>query len=282
MSKHASSKRYDILGVQVDAVTNNQAIKFITDWAADTSKPSGYVVKPYVEFFDRAFTDATVRQTLNEAELSIPDGVAVQWAAWYLYGGSHSFGRLLKTLTAIVMQPNKLTAILPGRAAGANFTWPLLEACAQTSLKVYLIGRPVGSQIELTAHHLTSNIEGLNIAGWFDGYDIHDQIDTAINDILKRKPDIILVGIGFPRQEKLMAELIDRIPHGVFIGEGGTFDFDQFGGHKPRAPRLLQRIGLEWLWRLGLEPSRIKRQLAIPRFISRVYRQGEELGIRDS
>jgi N-acetylglucosaminyldiphosphoundecaprenol N-acetyl-beta-D-mannosaminyltransferase len=59
--------------------------------------------------------------------------------------------------------------------------------------------------------------------------------------------------------------------HGVFIGEGGTFDFESFGGERKRAPQWVQRVGLEWLWRLILQPGRILRQLAVPRFIYRVW-----------
>ena len=78
--------------------------------------------------------------------------------------------------------------------------------------------------------------------------------------------------MGFPLQEQVCAYLASHIGHGVFIGEGGTFDYEQFGGARPKAPATMQKLGLEWLWRLGLEPRRIVRQLAIPRFIYRIWR----------
>jgi N-acetylglucosaminyldiphosphoundecaprenol N-acetyl-beta-D-mannosaminyltransferase len=70
-----------------------------------------------------------------------------------------------------------------------------------------------------------------------------------------------------------MARLAGRLEHGVLIGEGGSFDFRELGGRIRRAPPGLRRVGLEWLWRLGREPRRLRRQLAIPRFVVAVHRQ---------
>lgn len=77
--------------------------------------------------------------------------------------------------------------------------------------------------------------------------------------------------MGFPLQERVCAYLAKHAEHGVFIGEGGTFDYADFGGRRTKAPVLLQRLGLEWFWRLLLEPQRLLRQLAIPRFIYRIW-----------
>jgi N-acetylglucosaminyldiphosphoundecaprenol N-acetyl-beta-D-mannosaminyltransferase len=98
--------------------------------------------------------------------------------------------------------------------------------------------------------------------------------EELLQDIKSADPDIILVGMGFPLQEKLISKLAGKLEHGVLIGEGGTFDYRSFGGRQAKAPKLLQRIGLEWLWRLALQPKRLRRQLAIPRFLWRLYRQG--------
>jgi N-acetylglucosaminyldiphosphoundecaprenol N-acetyl-beta-D-mannosaminyltransferase len=77
--------------------------------------------------------------------------------------------------------------------------------------------------------------------------------------------------MGFPLQEEVCANLVARTSHGVYVGEGGTFDFVAFGGSLPKAPVRVQKLGLEWLWRLGREPNRIIRQLAIPRFMYRIW-----------
>jgi N-acetylglucosaminyldiphosphoundecaprenol N-acetyl-beta-D-mannosaminyltransferase len=98
-------------------------------------------------------------------------------------------------------------------------------------------------------------------------------VSPLADQIAQSGADLILVGMGFPLQETLMARLVDRLDHGVLVGEGGTFDYRSFGGRQARAPQLVQRVGLEWLWRLILDPRRIKRQLSIPRLIWKVYRE---------
>ena len=86
------------------------------------------------------------------------------------------------------------------------------------------------------------------------------------------KADLILIGMGFPLQENVARHLSTELTHGVFIGEGGSFDYESFGGNRPKAPARLQKLGLEWLWRLAKEPKRVRRQLAIPHFIYLVWK----------
>jgi N-acetylglucosaminyldiphosphoundecaprenol N-acetyl-beta-D-mannosaminyltransferase len=85
--------------------------------------------------------------------------------------------------------------------------------------------------------------------------------------------------MGFPAQERLMSALTARLQRGVFIGEGGSFDYRELGGHAQRAPAWMQRSGLEWFWRLLREPRRWRRQLAIPRFIWAVHRETRSHGV---
>jgi N-acetylglucosaminyldiphosphoundecaprenol N-acetyl-beta-D-mannosaminyltransferase len=280
MSKQTSYTRAEILGVEVDAVTIEQAIHHILDQAADHSRPAGYIVKPYVEFMDQAADDQSLRQILNEAELCLADGVALLWAAHYLYGGRRGVGRFWATLAAIILKPKSLEQPLPERIAGINFTWPLLEMAARRGVSVFLIGKETTAEIEATATAIHAKLPNLPIAGTYLGRDFSrprgDVGEAWFQDVLIRlqhaKPDLILVGMGFPLQEHVIARLAPQLAHGILIGEGGTFDYEQFGGHRQKAPRLMQHLGLEWLWRLLLEPRRWKRQLAIPRFIARVWR----------
>jgi N-acetylglucosaminyldiphosphoundecaprenol N-acetyl-beta-D-mannosaminyltransferase len=260
-----------ILGVPVDALTIAEAVDRVAARAADRSMPACYVTKPYVEFLDRAAVDAEVHELLLGAEWSLPDGVALQWAAAYL-AGPPRLSRLLGLLAAIVVRPRAVDSVLPERFAGVGFTLPLLERCAREGLRVHLAGSPKAQSIEATARHLRERLPGLAITGTSPG-----RLDAAGEEALAarlraERPDVVLVGMGFPRQERLMARLATRLDHGVLVGEGGTFDYTEFGGSTRRAPRALRRAGLEWLWRLGLEPSRWRRQLAIPRFVVRVWR----------
>ena len=264
-----------ILDVPVDALTIAEAVDLVAARAADRSSPACYVTKPYVEFLDRAAVDADVRALLRGAEWSLPDGVALQWAAAYLEGPPR-LSRLLGLLAAVVVRPRAVSRVLPERFAGVGFTLPLLERCARDGLGVHLAGSPKAQSIEATARHLRQRLPGLAVTGTTPGHlDAAAEEGLAIH-LRAERPDVVLVGMGFPRQERLMARLATRLDHGVLVGEGGTFDFTEFGGATRRAPQALRRTGLEWLWRLWLEPWRWRRQLAIPRFVVRVWRASRE------
>src|SRR5690606_10886946 len=101
--------------------------------------------------------------------------------------------------------------------------------------------------------------------GSHNGYDNHDEELKIIRMINESKTDIIFVGLGFPKQEQWIGKNKHRIRGRVIIGNGGTMDV--LAGVSKRAPEIFQRLGLEWFYRLMKEPSRIKRQMAIPKFI---------------
>lgn len=281
--------QYEILGVRIDALTRAEATTQIVDRAANSKQEAVYVVKPYVEFLDPAQLTDHTRALLNNSWLSLPDGVSTQWAAAYLYDGPPSWWRIVALGAGIVFRSAAITKPIPEKFGGTRFTWQVLEAAATRGLRVYLVGSPQGGDIGLTAAAIKNRLPELKIAGCWRGQlggmhgaallealatqPVENELAT---DLKKHKPDIILVGMGFPLQEELMAKLAPQLSHGVLIGEGGTFDYHSFGGRRPKAPEFVQEAGLEWLWRLILEPRRFGRQLAIPRFISTVYRTSKK------
>lgn len=280
MSKQTRYDKVDILGVNIDVISLSEAIEYICTYATDHAKPAAYVVKPYVEFLDRAAGNPELTTRLNEAELAIADGVAVIWAAHYLYAGPRTFWRFWVTLAQIVAAPRNLEWPLQERAAGVTFTWPLLKAAAAADMRVYIIGKETTAEIELVISRIIREIPDILIAGASSGRDQRvprGQVSPAwitqtTARIAATKADLILVGMGFPLQEHVCAQLAQQLDHGVFIGEGGTFDYESFGGVRRKAPASVQRIGFEWLWRLALEPKRIIRQLAIPRYLYRIWK----------
>jgi N-acetylglucosaminyldiphosphoundecaprenol N-acetyl-beta-D-mannosaminyltransferase len=263
-----------IQGVRIDPLTIDTAIERIVERAADPSAAAAYVVKPYVEFFPPT---AETRRLLERAWLVLADGVALQWAASYR-DGRPGLLRLGRSLADIVVAPQRLAAPIPERFAGITFTWPLLERAAEAGLSVVLVGSPKEQSVEATAAHLTERIPGLRISATAPGRGAAVEPDALAATIRSAQGDLVLVGIGFPRQERLIADLAGRLDHGVLIGEGGTFDYREFGGAIRRAPATLRRLGLEWLWRLLREPRRIRRQLAIPRFVARIHREAVRHG----
>jgi N-acetylglucosaminyldiphosphoundecaprenol N-acetyl-beta-D-mannosaminyltransferase len=280
MSKQLVYDKVEILGIDVDAVTQAQAITYITERASDKQSPPIYVVKPYVEFIDRAVRDETVKTLINQAELVLADGVALVWAAAFLYAGKRSSWRFIQTLAQIIFSPEKLYWPLDKPMAGINFTWPLLEAATLQNLRVYFVGTESTEQILHAAETVRQEITGLKLVGTHSGRDAtvdsgrvsRGWIEQLALEIEATSADLILVGMGFPLQEEVISVLTGKLSHGVLVGEGGTFDYEQFGGTRPKAPLFMQRIGLEWLWRLIVQPSRWRRQLAVPRFIWRVWR----------
>lgn len=270
----AGTKQYQILGLKVDSLSLSQGIETATKLMRQG--PASYITLPYVEFVMRARQDAKIKAILNGSALTLPNGVALNWAAQYLYGGKPGIGRWFKTILSIVFKPKAVHQILPARFTSSNFTWPLLVAAAQFNLKVFLVGSPKGSTIEATAKHLRQTIDGLDIVGTFPGYFRPAGEIQLVERLEQARPDLILVGIGFPQQELLMHRLATQLTHGLLIGEGGSFDYEEYGGRLKRAPQWLQRIGLEWLWRLILEPKRLGRQLTIPKFMWAVYKAGRK------
>ncbi len=274
MSRAQHYQKISILGVEIDIATQEQAANDIVEYAS-SRHPAAYITKPYVEFLDAAATNKELRDVLNDAYLTLPDSVALQWAALYLSKQKRSLRDLLGTLSQIIFSPKSLCAIIPERFAGADFCWLMLEKASAANLSVYLIGRPKHGQIEDTVSAIQRRLPQINITGTFDGYLVNSQEHNLADELIKLRPQLILVGIGFPLQEKLMARLSRQLKSGLMIGEGGTFDYESFGGTTKRAPIWMRKIGLEWLWRLLIEPSRIKRQLAIPRFIWKIYRSSK-------
>lgn len=279
MSKQTSFDKVGLLGVDIDAISMTDAIQYIIS-RTSPGQPAGYITKPYVEFMDQAYRNPKLQELINQGDVTLADGVALIWAAHFLYAGKRSFVRFWLTLSQIIFAPHELRWPLVDRTAGINFTHDLIAEATRQNRSIYLIGSPRGSSIEQTAITLANTFPTLKIVGTRSGRDatmpqghVSDGwLENTATAITKSKPDIILVGMGFPLQEQVCAYLAAHANHGIFIGEGGTFDYESFGGQRRKAPRALQRSGLEWLWRLILEPSRFRRQLAIPRFMYRIWR----------
>jgi exopolysaccharide biosynthesis WecB/TagA/CpsF family protein len=268
----AVAARVRLLGVPIDLLTVAEAVSRISERAADPGSPACYVLKPYVEFFGPR-AGAAARTIFEGAWLSLADGVAVQWAAAYESRRRHRPVDLLSGLAAIVLRPGSVSAVVPERVAGATFTLALLDRCREDGLGVFLIGSPKHNPISHTARHLERALPGLRVVGTAPGRADPASEAGLLVALRRSRPDLILVGMGFPVQERLMARLALQLDHGVLIGEGGSFDFRELGGGIRRAPERLRRLGLEWLWRLLREPWRLRRQLAIPRFVLAVQRE---------
>lgn len=233
--------KINILGVAFDALTLGEA-----EERADAllcSGAGGYIVTANPEIVLRCREDAAYAAAVNGAKLVLADGVGDLCAA-----------RILGTP-------------LPGRVAGADLVPRLLARLAERGGSVFLYGARPGVA-ERAGESLQSACPGLRIAGTENGY-ISDE--TALLEALEReKPDLLLLGLGAPRQELWMAKNRQRTP-AVMIGVGGLLDV--FAGDIPRAPESWQRLGLEWLYRLLREPRRFKRVIRLPKILLLALRE---------
>ena len=223
----------DILGVGVDDLTVNEAVE-----AAGALMDRGgfhYVVTPNPEFILSARKDKSFREVLNGADLSLPDGIGVVYSAKIL-------GRPLK-----------------GRAPGADFAQALCSRMSRTGEQLFLLGAKPGVA-QQAAENLRKAHPGLLICGAHDGYFKED--GPVIEEIKAARADVVFVCLGAPKQELWMAKNGPATGSKLAVGLGGCLDV--FAGNVKRAPEGWQKAGLEWLYRLIQEPSRIGRMAKLP------------------
>jgi N-acetylglucosaminyldiphosphoundecaprenol N-acetyl-beta-D-mannosaminyltransferase len=167
---------------------------------------------------------------------------------------------------------------IPERMTGADWIEDLCRVAVERDLSLYLVGG-APEAVQGAAARLCKRYPGLGIAGTKDGYDIGPDTIAAINEA---RPDILLVGMGTPRQEKWIARNRLALDVPVVWAVGGLFDF--VSGRIPRGPRWMTQHGLEWLCRLIVEPRRLWRRylLGNPRFLLRVVLNHSMAGARDA
>ena len=150
------------------------------------------------------------------------------------------------------------------RVSGVDLVARICERAADKGYAVFLLGALPGVA-EDAARSLQSRCTGLRIVGTRDGYFSPEDEPKVVQEIAEAKPDILFVGLGAPRQEKWISRHMEALQVPVAIGVGGTFDV--LAGRAKRAPEWMQRAGLEWLYRLLREPSRLPRMWSLPRLI---------------
>ncbi len=188
-----------------------------------TANPETFMKADSISEFDKALmkTDTTI----------VPDGIGVVKAANYI--GINEINE---------------------RITGVDISYKLLELANKYSKSIYLLGASK-DVIELTVKNINREYPKANILGYSDGY--VDDKDYVFKTIKNISPDIILVALGVPKQELLIAKHYDSFSKGIFVGVGGTFDV--ISGTKKRAPQIIQKLNIEWLYRIIGNKERIKR-----------------------
>ncbi len=235
--------RIDVLGVGFDNVTMDQAVaegvRLMNEDGAH------YVVTPNPEIVETCREDSEAMEAVRRADMVIADGIGVVYGAKIL-------GTPLK-----------------GRVPGIEFAQNLMGRMAESGKSLFLLGAKPGIA-DQAAEKLKVRYPGLQIAGTHDGYFKED--GPVLTQIRDSGADVVFVCLGAPKQEKWMLHNGEATGAHLLVGLGGCLDV--FSGNVQRAPEAFQKLGLEWLYRLLKNPSRIGRMMKLPLFL--VHAAGEK------
>jgi N-acetylglucosaminyldiphosphoundecaprenol N-acetyl-beta-D-mannosaminyltransferase len=227
-----SFESIELCGVRIARASQAQLLAEI-DAALDRGE-GGWLVTANVDFLQRAHADPEVRSLYRKATLSVADGAPVVWA-------SRLAGRPV-----------------PERVAGSDLVWSLARMAAPKGRRLYLLGGE-GDVAERAAEKLLAASPGLVIAGrsspWVSSPPTGEEIAALAEQVVAARPDLVYVALGSPKQEYVIDALRAQLPRAWLMGCGISLAF--VAGEVARAPRWMQRSGLEWLHRLAQEPGRL-------------------------
>lgn len=237
------NKAISILGIRVDNITESEALQRIEGLISDGKAHQVVTVNP--EFVVMAQRDREFRRVLNGADLALPDGVGLLWA-------SRVLGRPLRERVA----GSDLVETLAGLAAGRGYS-------------LYLLGAGPGVA-DRAARALMSHHPGLRITGTCAGSPRVEDDHDIVAKVRAAAPDVLLVAFGAPAQDCWIQRNLHKLGVPVCIGVGGSLDF--VSGKVRRAPAWMRNLGLEWIFRLAIQPWRWRRMTRLPRFAFLVLR----------
>ncbi len=241
---HGARGSVDVLGVRVHTYSTRQAVEQVLLWVQEKTRRMVITAGP--EFIMMTQTDLQLHRIADDADLVTPDGIGVVWAV------------------------RRQGHAMPGRVTGIELADALLTTAEDRNqrLRVFLLGarqQALGQALRV----LQERHPGIIFAGR-NGYFTAEEEGDVLQQVTEFAPDLWLVGLGQPQQERFMYRVLKGIPSCVAIGVGGSIDV--WGGTVKRAPQWVRRANLEWLYRLVRQPSRWRRQLALPRFAWKVLR----------
>ena len=233
----------DVLGVPISLLDMPGTLSILEDFVADggphmlvTADASGFAI---------ADQDDGLRRIYLTADILTPDSQGVVWA---LKRGGHQGVR---------------------RVSGVDLVDHICALSANKGYKIFLLGAAPGVA-EMAAEKLRLKYPGCNIVGTRHGYFPAEDDDLVAQEVAPFQPDFLFVAMGIPRQEKFISNTQNVIQAKVAIGVGGSFDV--FSGRAKRAPKLVQKAKLEWMWRLLLNPSKMSKVKMLPKFVGLVLR----------
>ncbi len=236
--------RVDILGIPIDPLTWQGALAKARGFLRE--EQTHFITTPNPEIIMRARRDEKLRNILLQADLSLPDGIGVVWA-----------GRVLGFP-------------VPHRIPGIEFMDKLLSLADEREGRVFLLGTHRDT-VARAAANIGERFKGLEKVGYHHGYFSREEEDGIVEQINSYEPDFLFVGLGVPKEQKWVFRNLSRLRSKVVMTIGGSLDV--YGEEVSRAPVAVRRLHLEWLYRLISSPARLKRQLALPKFVLLVFKE---------
>lgn len=234
-------KKEPILGFEVDLLSFDNAMQFVHQHLTENIGMQIVTINP--EMIALGNKNDDFGRVLNEAELTIPDGVGIKLAL-------------------------KIKGIDQENIPGIEFSKKLISLCALEGYSIGLLGAKE-EVINKAADNLRAEFSSLNITYIRNGYFKEDEENLIKEEIKAIGPRVLFVALGAPKQELLISALKKEMPETIFIGVGGSFDV--WSGAVKRAPEVYQKMGLEWLYRTVKEPARFTRIFpALPMFLIQV------------
>jgi N-acetylglucosaminyldiphosphoundecaprenol N-acetyl-beta-D-mannosaminyltransferase len=233
-----------ILGSRVDFVTTQNTLELVERFIA-SGQPHHLITGNTLMLLE-AERDAELRRILDQAALVVPESSGILWA-------SHVLERPLEGFTP-----------------GIDLMLAICRMAQEKGHPAFLLGSAPGVA-EIAGRALAARFPALRLAGTHHGYFQASEEPAVIGLIRRAKPSILFVGMGMPAQEKWIARHLESLGVPLVMGVGGSFDV--LSGKLRRAPPLMRRAGVEWLYRLAQEPWRWRRIAQLPVFAWKVLRQ---------
>jgi N-acetylglucosaminyldiphosphoundecaprenol N-acetyl-beta-D-mannosaminyltransferase len=254
------SKRVQIAGIPFDPVRYEDALTVIESYLKDGKRH--LITTPNPEMVLESRKNDELKAVLQASNLSVPDGIGILWAAYYLSlpRKKSFFARMWQlkcSLFKVLIRSKTIRSVLPERVTGSDLLFKIVNLSQQEKWRIFLLGAAPGVG-KVAIERLNKKYPQAIFAGSFAGTPAKSHEDELCQLIDKSGADILFVAYGSPAQEIWIHRNLEKLSSvKVAIGVGGAIDFA--AGVARRAPVFLRKIGLEWLWRVLLQPSRIRR-----------------------
>ncbi|TSC86366.1 MAG: N-acetylglucosaminyldiphosphoundecaprenol [Microgenomates group bacterium Gr01-1014_7] len=222
----------NVLGVKIDDVSIPEIVNIVEGWLKKPGKY--YIVTPNPEIVMMAQKDAELKRIINQADLAIPDGRGL-----------------------------KLTGDIVNNSPGIDVMERLIKELSEKGAAAGFLGGK-GDVAEKTAECLKRKYPKLQVSFATSGGEVNED-GKLLRSLKLLKADLLFVAFGPPKQEKWIAKNLPELPIKVAMGVGGAFDY--ISGKVPRAPQWIRDLGMEWLFRLIIQPWRIRRQLSLIKYL---------------